>query len=104
MQVTPFAWINAKISTKDKFENYGFFAQYYPGMYCKSTIRVKSPDFRWSLQFCSPLAKSPDFQHILLISPAIRTISIENLFKSSYYLSLADISLNIWSKLPYMTS
>ena len=28
MQVTSFAWINAKIektSTKDKFENYGFF-------------------------------------------------------------------------------
>ena len=32
MQVTSFAWLNAKIekiSTKEKFENYGFFSQYY---------------------------------------------------------------------------
>ena len=42
MQVTLFVWLNAKIekiSTKDKFENYGFFfAQYYRSIYTSNAM------------------------------------------------------------------
>ena len=43
MQVTLFAWLNAKIektSTKDKFENNGFFAQYYITVFCNFACNI----------------------------------------------------------------